>query len=86
MLSLRCREYIEKTILALHSPRNDALAAASDALLKGEGFGAIAAAAKVKSKAPDIKRLAALEESPAEEAAKRSTLRSDDLEVECIDM
>ncbi len=40
----------------------DALAAASDALLKGEGFGAIAAAAKVKSKAPDIKRLAALEE------------------------
>ena len=40
----------------------DALAAASDAFFKGEGFGAIGAAAKVKSKAPDIKRLAALEE------------------------
>ena len=48
----------------------DALAAASDALLKGEGFGAIAAAAKVKSKAPDIKRLAALEEFKADRAER----------------
>jgi len=40
----------------------DALAAASAAFFEGKGFGAIADAAKVKSKAPDIKRLAALEE------------------------
>ena len=40
----------------------DALAAASKALFEGRGFEAIADAAAVKSKAPDIKRLAALEE------------------------
>ena len=40
----------------------DALAAASAAFFEGKGFGAIADAAKVKSKAPDIKRLAAIEE------------------------
>ena len=40
----------------------DALAAASKAFFEGKGFGAIADAAKVKSKAPDIKRLAAIEE------------------------
>jgi len=40
----------------------DALAAASKAFFEGKGFGAIADAAAVKSKAPDIKRLAALEE------------------------
>ena len=40
----------------------DALAAASKAFFEGRGFGAIADAAQVKSKAPDIKRLAALEE------------------------
>ena len=40
----------------------DALAAASKAFFEGKGFGAIADAAAVKSKAPDIKRLAAIEE------------------------
>ena len=40
----------------------DALAAASKAFFEGRGFEAIADAAAVKSKAPDIKRLAALEE------------------------
>ena len=40
----------------------DALAAASKAFFEGKGFGAIADAAAVKSKAPDIKRLAGLEE------------------------
>ena len=40
----------------------DALAAASKAFFEGRGFEAIADAAQVKSKAPDIKRLAALEE------------------------
>ena len=44
----------------------DALAAASKAFFEGKGFGAIADAAAVKSKAPDIKRLAALEEFKAE--------------------
>jgi len=43
----------------------DALAAASKAFFEGKGFGAIADAAAVKSKAPDIKRLAALEEFKA---------------------
>jgi hypothetical protein len=43
----------------------DALAAASAAFFEGKGFGAIADAAKVKSKAPDIKRLAGLEEFKA---------------------
>ena len=38
----------------------DALAAASKAFFEGKGFGAIADAAAVKSKAPDIKRLAEL--------------------------
>ena len=46
----------------------DALAAASKAFFEGKGFGAIADAAAVKSKAPDIKRLAALEEFKAEKA------------------
>ena len=48
----------------------DALAAASKAFFEGKGFGAIADAAAVKSKAPDIKRLAALEEFKAEKAEK----------------
>ena len=43
----------------------DALAAASKAFFEGKGFGAIADAAAVKSKAPDIKGLAALEEFKA---------------------
>ena len=46
----------------------DALAAASKAFFEGKGFGAIADAAAVKSKAPDIKRLAAIEEFKAEKA------------------
>ena len=48
----------------------DALAAASKALFEGRGFEAIADAAAVKSKAPDIKRLAALEEFKADRAEK----------------
>ncbi len=48
----------------------DALAAASQAFFEGKGFGAIADAAKVKSKAPDIKRLAAIEEFKADRAEK----------------
>ena len=48
----------------------DALAAASKAFFEGKGFGAIADAAAVKSKAPDIKRLAALEEFKADRAEK----------------
>ena len=40
----------------------DALAAASKAFFEGRGFEAISDAAQVKSKAPEIKRLAALEE------------------------
>ena len=46
----------------------DALAAASKAFFEGKGFGAIADAAAVKSKAPDIKRLAGLEEFKAQKA------------------
>ena len=46
----------------------DALAAASKAFFEGRGFEAIADAAAVKSKAPDIKRLAGLEEFKAERA------------------
>ena len=46
----------------------DALAAASKAFFEGRGFGAIADAAQVKSKAPDIKRLAGLEEFKAKKA------------------
>jgi len=48
----------------------DALAAASKAFFEGKGFGAIADAAAVKSKAPDIKRLAAIEEFKAGRAEK----------------
>ena len=48
----------------------DALAAASAAFFEGKGFGAIGAAAKVKSKAPDIKRLAGLEEFKADRREK----------------
>jgi len=48
----------------------DALAAASKAFFEGKGFGAIADAAAVKSKAPDIKRLAALEEFKADRAER----------------
>ena len=48
----------------------DALAAASKAFFEGKGFGAIADAAAVKSKAPDIKRLAAIEEFKADSAEK----------------
>ena len=48
----------------------DALAAASAAFFEGKGFGAIADAAKVKSKAPDIKRLAGLEEFKADRREK----------------
>ena len=46
----------------------DALAAASKAFFEGKGFGAISDAAAVKSKAPDIKRLAALEEFKAKKS------------------
>ena len=46
----------------------DALAAASKGFFEGKGFGAIADAAAVKSKAPDIKRLAGLEEFKAQKA------------------
>ena len=46
----------------------DALAAASKAFFEGRGFEAIADAAQVKSKAPDIKRLAGLEEFKAKKA------------------
>ena len=53
----------------------DALAAASAAFFEGKGFGAIADAAKVKSKAPDIKRLAALEEFKAKKAAELFKLK-----------
>jgi hypothetical protein len=48
----------------------DALAAASKGFFEGKGFEAIADAAQVKSKAPDIKRLAALEEFKAKKAEK----------------
>jgi len=48
----------------------DALAAASKAFFEGKGFGAIADAAAVKSKAPDIKRLAAIEEFKAKKAGE----------------
>jgi len=53
----------------------DALAAASAAFFEGKGFGAIADAAKVKSKAPDIKRLAALEEFKMKGAKDIAQLR-----------
>ena len=46
----------------------DALASSSKAFFEGKGFGAIADAAAVKSKAPDIKRLAGLEEFKAQKA------------------
>ena len=48
----------------------DALAAASKAFFEGKGFGAISDAAAVKSKAPDIKRLAGLETFKADRAQK----------------
>ena len=48
----------------------DALAAASKALFEGKGMGAIADAAAVKSKAPDIKRLAGLEKFKADSRQK----------------
>ena len=47
---------------------SDALAAASKAFFEGRGFEAISDAAQVKSKAPEIKRLAALEEFKAKKA------------------
>tara|TARA_R100000322_G_scaffold127392_1_gene83788 strand:+ start:181 stop:1290 length:1110 start_codon:yes stop_codon:yes gene_type:complete len=47
---------------------SDALAAASKAFFEGRGFEAISDAANVKSKAPEIKRLAALEEFKAKKA------------------
>ena len=53
----------------------DALAAASKAFFEGKGFGAIADAAAVKSKAPDIKRLAGLEEFKAKKAAELFKLK-----------
>ena len=46
----------------------DALAAASKAFFEGRGFEAISDAAQVKSKAPEIKRLAGLEEFKAKKA------------------
>ena len=57
----------------------DALAAASKAFFEGKGFGAIADAAAVKSKAPDIKRLAGLEEFKAKKAKElyREKLEAD---------
>ena len=48
----------------------DALAAASKAFFEGKGFGAISDAAAVKSKAPEIKRLAGLETYKADRAQK----------------
>ena len=48
----------------------DALAAASKAFFEGKGFGAISDAAAVKSKAPDIKRLAGLEQFKADTRQK----------------
>ena len=48
----------------------DALAAASKAFFEGKGFGAISDAAAVKSKAPDIKRLAGLEKFKADTRQK----------------
>ena len=53
----------------------DALAAASKAFFEGKGFGAIADAAAVKSKAPDIKRLAGLEEFKAKKAKELYALK-----------
>ena len=50
----------------------DALAAASKAFFEGRGFEAISDAAAVKSKAPDIKRLAGLEQYKQEMALKRA--------------
>ena len=47
---------------------SDALAAASKAFFEGRGFEAISDAAQVKSKAPEIKRLAGLEEFKAKKA------------------
>ena len=57
----------------------DALAAASKAFFEGKGFGAIADAAAVKSKAPDIKRLAALEEFKADRREKLFDKKQDSL-------
>ena len=57
----------------------DALAAASKAFFEGKGFGAIADAAAVKSKAPDIKRLAAIEEFKADRAEKLFDKKTDAL-------
>ena len=57
----------------------DALAAASAAFFEGKGFGAIADAAKVKSKAPDIKRLAGLEEFKADRREKLFDKKTDAL-------
>ena len=54
----------------------DALAAASKAFFEGKGFGAIADAAQVKSKAPDIKRAAALEEFKMKGAKEIARLRA----------
>ena len=48
----------------------DALAAASKAFFEGKGFGAISDAATVKSKEPDIKRLAGLEQFKADSRQK----------------
>ena len=48
----------------------DALAAASKAFFEGKGMGAISDAAAVKSKAPDIKRLAGLEQFKADTRQK----------------
>jgi len=48
----------------------DALAAASKAFFEGKGMGAISDAAAVKSKAPDIKRLAGLEQFKADSRQK----------------
>ena len=70
-LNLLYHLYLEKA-LGLDRARQeyaaDALAAASKAFFEGRGFEAIADAAAVKSKAPDIKRLAGLEEFKAQKA------------------
>ena len=57
----------------------DALAAASKAFFEGKGMGAISDAAAVKSKAPDIKRLAGLEQFKADSKQKmyETKLKSD---------
>jgi hypothetical protein len=54
----------------------DALAAASKAFFEGRGFEAISDAAQVKSKAPEIKRLAGLEEFKTKRAKEIAEIKA----------